>query len=206
VTLVLGTRLVETDRLVLRRVTPEDLDFFARIHADPEVARYISHGRPRTLEESRGWLDATLSTYQTLSLGQLAVVRRSDGALLGRCGLSDLAVEVVAMTPAVPRCWWSRSQVPTDVSVTIERELGYTFDRTQWGHGYAAEAVGSICDYARDILRLTRMISLIHPDNARSFKVASRFGVTYEGKVESVGRVLNMFVWPMTNGENDGVS
>jgi RimJ/RimL family protein N-acetyltransferase len=195
-TLALGTRLIESDRLVLRRVTPEDFDFFARIHADPEVARYISHGRPRSHEESRGWFDMTLSTYQALGLGQLAVVRRDDGVLLGRCGLSDLAVESRA-DGAVRRSWWLRSQVPNDVAVAFERELGYTFDRAQWGQGYAAEAVGRIRDYARDVLHLTRMVSLIHPDNARSFKVASRFGATYDGKVESVGRVLNVFVWPM---------
>ena len=195
-TLALGTRLIETDRLVLRRVAPEDFDFFARIHGDPEVARYISHGRPRTLEESRGWLDATLSAYQTLDLGQLAVVRRSDGVLLGRCGLSDLAVETDA-DGGVRRSWWSRGQIPAGIGVSFERELGYTFDRAQWGHGYAAEAVGCVLGYARDVLRLTRIVSLIHPDNARSFKVASRFGVVLEGKIESVGRVLDLFVWPM---------
>ena len=171
-TLTLGTPVIQTDRLLLRRVRPDDFDFFARIHADPEVARYISHGRPRTLEESRAWLDATLSTYEALGLGQLAVTRRSDGALLGRCGLSDLAIETEAET-AIPRCWWSRSQIPGDIAVAFEYELGYTFDRLHWGRGYASEAVGSIRDYARDVLRLTRLVSLIHPRNLRSSNLAS---------------------------------
>jgi ribosomal-protein-alanine N-acetyltransferase len=191
-----GTDLLETDRLVLRRITPDDFDFFARIHADPDVARYISHGRPRVPEETRAWLEATLSGYLALELGQLAVVRRSDGALLGRCGLSDLSVEVGKAEGAVPRCWWVRTQIPSGTNVTFEHELGYTFDRASWGQGYATEAVGRVFSYARDVARISRIMSLIHPDNARSLKLAARFGAVLDGRVESVGRVLNTFVWP----------
>ena len=43
-----------------RRIEPGDIDFYARIQADPEVARYIAHGRPRTREESENWLAAIL--------------------------------------------------------------------------------------------------------------------------------------------------
>jgi [ribosomal protein S5]-alanine N-acetyltransferase len=195
-TLTTGTDFLETDRLVLRRITADDVDFFARIHADPEVAQYISHGRPRAVEETRAWLESTLSGYQALALGQLAVVRRSDGTLLGRCGLSDLAVEVSNTEDRVRRCWWSRAQIPTGTSVTFDHELGYTFDRACWGHGYASEAVSRVFSHVRDAAQISRIISLIHPDNARSLKLARRFGAVLEGRVESVGRVLNTFVWP----------
>jgi ribosomal-protein-alanine N-acetyltransferase len=195
-TLAAERDFLETDRLVLRRITPNDFDFFARIHADPDVARYISHGRPRAVEETRAWLESILSDYRTLALGQLAVVRRSDGVLLGRCGLSDLAVEISDVEGAVRRCWWSRTQIPSGTGVTFERELGYTFDRTCWGHGYATEAVDRVFKYAREVAPIYGIMSLIHPDNARSLKIASRFGAVLDGRVESAGRVLNSFIWP----------
>ncbi len=57
-TLVRGTDSIETQRLRLRRMTAGDLDCLVRIHSDPEVARYIGHGRPRSPAESHGWLQA----------------------------------------------------------------------------------------------------------------------------------------------------
>lgn len=75
---------VESPRLLLRRIEPADLPFFTRIHAVADVARYIGSGRPRSAEETQAWLQSTLTDYKELGLGQLAVVRKADGALLGR--------------------------------------------------------------------------------------------------------------------------
>src|SRR5690349_14979510 len=92
-TLAHGTDRIESPRLVLRRIAPDDLPFFTRIHAIPDVVRYTGHGRPRSVEETEAWLRSTLKGYEELELGQLAVVRKADGVLLGRCGLSDLVVD-----------------------------------------------------------------------------------------------------------------
>ncbi len=51
---------LETSRLILRRIDADDFEFFARIHADAEVARYLGHGQPRTREESSKWLKDVL--------------------------------------------------------------------------------------------------------------------------------------------------
>jgi RimJ/RimL family protein N-acetyltransferase len=64
--------------------------FFTRIHALPEVAQYLCPGgRPRSPEESAAWLQATLESYEQRALAYLAVLRKEDGALIGRCGLMD---------------------------------------------------------------------------------------------------------------------
>ena len=96
-TLAHGTDRLESARLVLRRVAPGDLPFFTRIHALPEVAQHLyPAGRPRSPEETAAWLRYTLASYEQLALGYLAVVRKADGALIGRCGLMDLVVESAA--------------------------------------------------------------------------------------------------------------
>jgi len=83
-TLPHGTDRLESPRLVLRRIAPDDLAFFARIHALPEVAQYLyAGGRPRTAEESAAWLQSALASYEQLELGYLAVVRKDDGAGYG---------------------------------------------------------------------------------------------------------------------------
>ncbi|HEY2991855.1 MAG TPA: GNAT family N-acetyltransferase, partial [Methylomirabilota bacterium] len=89
-TLAHGTNRLESARLVLRRVRPDDLPFFTRIHALPDVAQYLyPEGRPRSPEETATWLTYTLASYEKLALGYLAVVRKQDGALIGRCGLME---------------------------------------------------------------------------------------------------------------------
>jgi ribosomal-protein-alanine N-acetyltransferase len=183
-TLSHSTDRIESERLALRRIDQGDFEFFAHLHTDPDVARYLSHGKPRSSQETIAWLQSVLQTYEDFALGQLAVLRKSDGMLIGRCGLSDLAVEARATVAAVPRGWY-------------ERELGYTFHRSSWGQGYASEAARCVFDYARDVLRLPRMISLIHPENLRSFRVAQRFGVQREDVVQVLSRPFDRFAWPI---------
>ena len=197
-TLARGTNRIESERLTLRRINQDDFEFFVRLHADPDVARYLSHGKPRSSQESLAWFQSVLQTYQDFALGQLAVLRKSDGVLIGRCGLSDLAVEARAGVAAVPRGWFQRSEAPAGAEIVFERELGYTFDRSWWGQGYASEAARCVFDYARDVLRLPRVISVIHPENVRSLRLAQRFGVQREDVVEVMSRPLVRFAWPLS--------
>jgi RimJ/RimL family protein N-acetyltransferase len=175
-TLARGTDCIESERLILRGISENDLEFLVRLHAAPNVAIYLGPGRPRSSEETLTWLRSTLWTYENLALGQLVVLRKSDGLLIGRCGLSDVAVEIRPAVGAVPRAWYDRSQAPGNAELVFDRELGYTLDPSCWGRGYASEAAGRVFDYACDVLRLSRVISLIHPDNIRSLRVAHRFG------------------------------
>ena len=112
-TLAHGTDRLESARLALRRIAPDDLPFFTRIHALPEVAEHLyPGGRPRSPEETAAWLQTTLVSYEQLGLGYLAVLRKEDGALIGRCGLTDLAVESAAAEHGIRRGWFGRAQAP----------------------------------------------------------------------------------------------
>jgi len=199
-TLAPGTDRIESDRLVLRRITPDDGNFFARIHAMPEVRRYLGDGRPYSAEDSRAWIERMLVTYQSSNLGQLAVVRKSDGQLIGRCGLSDLVVENAA-PGTIPRGWLRRGQAPAGVELIDVPDLGYTFDPANWGHGFATEAARCVFDYARASLRWPRIVSVIHPDNARSLRVAQRLGLRRDGQVainsSRTTATLEQYVWPV---------
>lgn len=139
-----------------------------------------------------------MASYEEQELGQLAVLRKADGALLGRCGLSDLVVETRSASNAVPRAWFGRALAPAGLAVTQELELGYTFDATYWGHGYATEAAQCVFAYVRDVLKLPRVISAIDGENARSLRVAERCGLRHgRGQIDVLGRLLHIYVWPM---------
>jgi RimJ/RimL family protein N-acetyltransferase len=197
-TLPRGTDRLESDRLVLRRISPDDLPFFTYIHALPEVARHLyAGGRPRTPEETAAWLQATLAGYEQLSLGYLAVLRKKDDTLIGRCGLMELVVESVAPALGMRRGWFRLTAVPADVELTFECELGYTLDPTAWGQGYATEATRCVRDYARDVLRLPYAVSAILPENVRSRRVAERSGARFAGQMEVVGLTWDRYLWPL---------
>ena len=197
-TLARGTDRLESARLVLRRVTPDDLPFFTRIHALPEVAQHLyPGGRPRSPEETAAWLRSTLASYEQLALGYLAVLRKEDGALIGRCGVMDLVVESAAPEHGIRRGWFGREQAPADVPLIHETELGYTFDPAVWGQGFATEAARCVRDYARDVLRWPYAISAILPQNARSRRVAERSGARAAGQMDVVGLTWDRYVWPL---------
>lgn len=200
-TLAHGTERLESRRLLLRRITPDDLPFFTRIHARPEVAQGLyPQGRPRTPEETAAWLRSTLENYETLALGYLAVLRKADGALIGRCGLMDLVVEAVAPEHGIRKGWFGDSNAPAGIALIFECELGYTFDPAVWGQGFAAEAARCVRDYARDVLRLSYVVSAILPHNTRSRRVAERLGARVGGQMEVVGLIFNRYVWPLAAG------
>jgi RimJ/RimL family protein N-acetyltransferase len=196
-TLAAGTDRIESERLVLRRITRDDFDFFACLHATLEVRRYLGNGQPYAAEESRAWIESLLATYESLHLGQLAVVRKSDGQLVGRCGLSDLVVEAKAAPGTMPRGWFRRAQAPAGIDLIYAPDLGYALDPASWGHGYATEAARCVFDYARANLSWRRIVSVIHPDNVRSLRVAERSGLRRDGQLEIVERVMEQYVWPV---------
>jgi len=195
-TLARSTDRLESARLVLRRVEPDDLPFFTRIHALPEVAQYL-WTRPRSPEETAAWLYGTLASYERHARGHLAVVRKEDGALIGRCGLTELVVESATLEHGIRKGWFEREGAPAGVALTYEYELGYTFDPAVWGQGFASEAARCVRDYARDVLLLSYAISVIDPENARSRRVAERSGARTAGQMEVIGITWDRYLWPL---------
>jgi [ribosomal protein S5]-alanine N-acetyltransferase len=72
----------------------------------------------------------------------------------------------------------------------------YTFDQACWGHGYASEAARRVFDYAKQALRLPRVVSVIHPDNVASLRLARRFALERDGAVQIRGATFHRYVWP----------
>jgi len=123
-------------------------------------------------------------------------LRKTDGVLVGRCGFSDAAIEAIPQPNKLARGWFSRTTAPADLEMIFEPELGYTFGREYWGHGYATEAVGCVFNYARGVLKLPKMMSLIHAENVRSLKLAGRFALRRIDTIEVLSRPFDRYEWP----------
>ena len=154
-----GTTRLSTGRLDLRPVRPDDLDHFAPMDADPEVMRYIAHGRPRTREQAATGVDRIVRTWREHGFGIFTTTVRDTGAVIGWVGLAIPAF-LPEVLPAV--------------------EIGWRLRREFWGHGYATEGARAVLRWAFEDRRLDRLISIRHVDNVASGRVMEKLGFTVE--------------------------
>jgi ribosomal-protein-alanine N-acetyltransferase len=145
--------ILETPRLMLRELAPEDADEMARILSDPETMRHYPAPFDRAGVEA--WIERNRQRYAVDGHGLWAVVLKSTGELIGNCGL-----------------------IKQQVDGADELEVGYHLRRDCWGQGYATEAARACRDYGFAHYPVERIISLIRPDNWPSRKVAERNGMT----------------------------
>jgi len=149
-----AVRLV-TDRLVLRRWRPDDVEPFAALCADPEVMRHIGTGRTLTRREAATALAAFRQHWEDHGFGLWAV--EADGRFAGFAGL------------AVP------SFLPEILPAV---EVGWRLGRPFWGRGIATEASAAALEWGRTEVGLAHVVSVINPGNDRSVRVATKLGLT----------------------------
>lgn len=152
---------LETERLVLRPLSLDDLDPLAPFFADPDVMRYMG-GKTLTRDETEASIARLVGWFEADGFGQLAVVRKDDGELLGRCGILIWETEP----------WKPLAKAEADGET--ETEIGYALGQPHWGLGYATEAASGE----------SRLIALIQHGNEASRRVAEKLGMEYERDVE----------------------
>jgi RimJ/RimL family protein N-acetyltransferase len=153
---------LRSNRLLLRMFRESDLDQYAAMCGDPEVMRYLGAGMPMTRAEAWRNMAMILGHWQLRGFGLWAVEEHKTGLLVGRAG-----------------CWQPEGWPGL--------EVGWALGRDFWGRGYATEAALAVIDYAFSELGQTHLISLIHPDNGRSIRVALRLGMRREGQTQLLG-------------------
>ncbi|MBO0868215.1 MAG: GNAT family N-acetyltransferase [Micromonosporaceae bacterium] len=149
--------ILRTERLVLRRCQPSDVDDLLALHNDPEVMRYIDGGEPTPRaeieQEQSFWGGDPI-------LGRLAA-HTPDGEFLGWFGLRT------------PDTDWIVGEQPGDA------ELGYRLRRAVWGRGLATEGARALVGYAFTELRVPRVIATTMAVNTASRRVMEKVGLRY---------------------------
>lgn len=155
--------LLETDRLLLRMWREEDFEPYALMCADEEIMRYLGGGN--TLSRLEAWrhMAFLVGHWELLGYGIWAVEEKASGEFAGRIGFLN------------PVGWPGF-------------EIGWTLAHKFWGKGYATEGARRALQYAFEELDKDHVISLIHPDNQPSIRVAERLGEKLEGNTELMGR------------------
>ncbi|MGE7436773.1 GNAT family N-acetyltransferase [Kitasatospora sp. NPDC001175] len=169
--------VVTSDRLRLRPLSTADTDWWVRLHADPEVGRFVGS---YTREQAEARLRGIEEQWERRGHGLCAIELAATGETIGRAGLF----------------WWEQFD---------ETEAGWTLARAHWGHGYATEAARAVLDWGFGPLALPRITAMIHHGNHGSTAVARRLGFTPLREDELAGRPLTVHVLTRTGHRTDRI-
>lgn len=163
-------QLIETERLLLREYDEKrDFDPLFSIFTNEKAMTYYSGLKSE--KETQDWIDWNKASYAERGYGLWAVVLKSTGVFIGHCGLI----------------------MQKDVRGKDEVEIGYMLHPDYWGNGYATEAAIACKQFAFDILKLPRVISLINPENKPSIAVATKNGMSYENSLRRWDQTVHLY-------------
>jgi RimJ/RimL family protein N-acetyltransferase len=149
--------LLETDRLRLRPLVEDDLDALHAVFGDAELMRY--YPAPFSLEDTREWIAKQLERYERDGFGLWAMELRDTGELIGDCGLTIQGVDGADLV-----------------------EVGWHVRADMCNRGLATEAGWACKNHAFGAIGVTRLISLVRPENTPSCRVAEKLGMTVSGE------------------------
>ncbi len=156
---------METARLVLRKPQPRDAQaIFARYASDPEVTRFLSWPRHRSLDETRSFLAFSEVEWARWPAGPY-LIESHGGDLLGSTGFT--------------------------FETTYRAATGYVLAKDAWGQGRATEALQAVVSIAGGI-GIRRLYALCHLDHSPSRRVLEKCGFRHEGTLRRHSEFPNL--------------
>lgn len=171
-----GGRVLETGRLILRRLTVEDAPFMLGLLNEPSWLRFIGDRGVRTLEDARNYIaKGPVDMYERLGFGLYATALKEDeSAPIGICGL-----------------------VKRDGLEDVD--IGFAFLPKFWGKGYACEAASAVMAYAKSVVGLERIVAITAVDNESAARLLEKIGLRFEKMVRlsDDGEEIRLFAWKL---------
>jgi ribosomal-protein-alanine N-acetyltransferase len=144
--------MIETQRLFIRKFTPEDLQEFSGILADPQTMSFWPN--PYSQDGAKTWIDRNLQSYVDYGFGRYIIILQNKQKIIGDCGIlkMKLAGEEIY-------------------------DFGYIIHHPYWRKGYAEEAAIAIRDFAFAHLNLPELHANMPWNHYGSIRVAEKIGM-----------------------------
>lgn len=160
-----GTQLIETKRLILRRVRAEDAQaMFDNYAGDEEVTKYMTWPTHTSSEISAMVVNDWVSSYEKDYFYLWGITVRGE---------ADVLIGIIG------------AHEPNDSIAKIE--IGYCIGRKWWHRGIMTEALKAVMDYLFDEVGMNRIEACHDPRNPNSGKVMMNCGMKYEGMLRQAG-------------------
>ena len=148
--------ILETERLILRKLTVDDAAFMLDLLNQPSFIQFIGDRGVRTLDDARECiLTRYIAAYERLGFGVYLTLLKEGQVPIGICGL-----------------------IKRDTLEDVD--IGYAFLPQYWSKGYAVESASAVLEYARSALGLNRILGITTPDNNSSIRVLEKIGLKFE--------------------------
>ena len=157
--------VLETERLIIRETTVEDVDEFYRIYSDPEMTQFMEGLFDDPEDEKRYQKDYIKKVYGLMGFGVWTLVRKEDRRIIGRAGFSVR-------------------------NGFDEPELGFLVGKEIQRQGYCMEALRAIMEYGRNVLQFDKVQTLVKAENEVSIHICERLGFK---KIEDVDVEENIY-------------
>ncbi len=162
---------LQSDRLITRKLTLDDVEDWSDFFRDKEAAEFLPNPGDMTVEErAKFWVDKQLKRYADKKFGLQALIDKKTGQFMGQCGL-----------------------LMQTIDEQTEIEVGYHIFKKYWGQGYAPEAARLFIEYAFKNEISDSITSIINIHNARSQRVAEKNRLTKEKQTTWSG--LDVFIY-----------
>jgi ribosomal-protein-alanine N-acetyltransferase len=142
---------IETERLIIREITPKDIEGMFELESDPEVLKYLGNKPLKTLEEVTARIAFIRQQYIDHGIGRWAMIEKHTGNFVGWTGFKFVT--------------------ETRNGHTNYHDLGYRMIQRYWGKGYATEAAKACMGYGIDQLKLNPIYASTEFDNKASINV-----------------------------------
>lgn len=151
--------ILETERLFLRQFSAEDAEFILELVNEPSFIQNIGDRGVHTLDDARAYIsNGPAASYAKNGFGLYLVALKETGESIGMCGL-----------------------IKRDALENVD--IGYAFLPKFWGKGFAVEAARAVRDFAKDVIRLRRVVAITDPANEGSIRVLEKIGLRFERMV-----------------------
>lgn len=147
--------LIETERLLLRKITLDDKEEMFRLYSNSDVQKYTGEPLVESIEEMERAIRIRIKDYEKYGYGRWAAFLKNGMQFVGWAGLAYL--------PEFD-----------------EIDLGYRFLPEYWGLGIATEASHAILKYGFDQLKLKRIIAIAMKENEASIRVMEKVGMEFD--------------------------
>ena len=153
--------ILETERLILRKVIFEDVEDMYLYGSDEEVAKYVTWDRHKTLADTKSYIELILNKYQNKQVAPWGIEYKKNGKLIG----------------TIDFVWWQPNHKIA--------EIGYVLSKQYWGKGLTTEAVEALLKFGFNHMELTRIQARCFVENIGSSKVMEKSGMLFEGIIRS---------------------